>query len=180
MVGARRLGGEAIQPLAAGVVCPEVLRNARHAGAWRRATSCGAALKVRHATNDLPAALVVDDDAAIRESLHQLLEDEGYAVTLAADGVDALEALRSASDRMVVLLDVMMPRLDGHGVLRAVMADPRLASQHRFVVMSASISALSGPLLPLIQEVGASTLIKPFSIDQLLTALSDAASQLTH
>lgn len=127
-----------------------------------------------------PAALVVDDDAAIRETLHQLLEDEGYFVAQASDGVIALETLRSTPDRMVVLLDVMMPRLDGRGVLEAVTDDGRLMRQHRFVVMTAAANTLSGPLMGLMRQVDAPALIKPFSIDRLLALVSEAASQLVN
>jgi two-component system, chemotaxis family, chemotaxis protein CheY len=127
-----------------------------------------------------PAALVVDDDAAIRETLHQLLEDEGYSVAQAPDGVIALETLRSTPDRMVVLLDVMMPRLDGRGVLEAVTDDGRLMRQHRFVVMTAAANTLSGPLMQLMRQVDAPALIKPFNIDRLLALVSEAASQLVN
>jgi CheY-like chemotaxis protein len=121
---------------------------------------------------------VVDDDAAIRETLHQLLEDEGYLVEQASDGVAALDAMRTSKRRMVVLLDVMMPRLDGLGVLQAVTSDEVLVSRHRFVVMTASSSALTDALTQLMRQVKAPALIKPFSIEQLLGLLAEAASQL--
>ena len=61
--------------------------------------------------------LVVDDDRAVRESLRRSLSFNGYSVTLAEDGVEALEAI--AADRPDgVVLDVMMPRLDGLEVCR--------------------------------------------------------------
>ncbi|HZC06618.1 MAG TPA: response regulator [Ktedonobacterales bacterium] len=124
------------------------------------------------------SVLVVDDDAAIRETLHQLLVDDGYAVMLAPDGVVALDMLREAPHPMVVLLDLMMPRLDGFGVLAAVMADHRLQRQHRFVIMTASASALSGPTAPVIEQLGALSLIKPFNIEHLLELVAEAASHL--
>lgn len=133
---------------------------------------------MRPATTHPPTALVVDDDAAIRETLHQLLEDEGYLVEQAPDGVAALDALRASKRRMVVLLDVMMPRLDGLGVLQAVTSDEALANRHRFVVMTASSSALTDSLVQLMRQVKAPALIKPFSIEQLLDLLAEAASQL--
>jgi two-component system response regulator MprA len=68
------------------------------------------------------SVLVADDDRAIRESLERALELEGYAVTTAADGVQALTlARRIAPD--VVILDVMMPAVDGIGVCRVLRAD---------------------------------------------------------
>lgn len=137
------------------------------------------ALTVRLATVYSPAVLVVDDDAAIRETLHQLLEDEGYYVEQAPDGIAALDTLRSTARRMVVLLDVMMPRLDGFGVLQAVTGDEGLTHQHRFVIMTASTAAITEGLTQLMRRLGAPALIKPFSIDQLLKVMEDAASQLT-
>lgn len=133
---------------------------------------------MRPATIHPPTALVVDDDAAIRETLHQLLEDEGYQVEQASDGVAALDALRATPRRMVVLLDVMMPRLDGFGVLQAVTSDAELANRHRFVVMTASASAITDGLTRLMRQVNAPALIKPFSIEQLLATLAEAVSQL--
>ncbi|RYZ41944.1 MAG: response regulator transcription factor [Myxococcaceae bacterium] len=58
--------------------------------------------------------LVVDDDMDIRDALQDVLELEGYAVQLAADGLEALERLRSSEPRpQLILLDLMMPRMDG-------------------------------------------------------------------
>lgn len=124
------------------------------------------------------AALLVDDDAAIRETLHQLLEDEGYHVMEAPDGVAALDALRSTPYRMVVLLDLMMPRLDGYGVLLAVIDDAQLLSQHRYILMTAAASALTGSLLQLMLEFDVPALVKPFSVERLLTVMAEAESQL--
>jgi CheY-like chemotaxis protein len=93
--------------------------------------------------NDAPAragaqrVLVVDDDVAIRHALRLLLEDEGLAVTEAADGRAVLAILRATSDRYVVLLDQMMPQLNGFGVLSAIAKDVRLRSWHSFVLMTA-------------------------------------------
>ena len=56
--------------------------------------------------------LVVDDDKAVRESLRRSLELNGYAVSLAADGAEALAGIGGIAPDVVVM-DVMMPRLDG-------------------------------------------------------------------
>jgi CheY-like chemotaxis protein len=58
--------------------------------------------------------LVVDDDPGIQELLVALLEDEGYAVLVAGDGLEALDALAVARPDIIVL-DMMMPRMDGYG-----------------------------------------------------------------
>ena len=61
--------------------------------------------------------LVVDDDRAVRESLRRSLAFNGYQVDLASDGKDALEAVQQRRPDAMVL-DVMMPRLDGLEVCR--------------------------------------------------------------
>jgi DNA-binding response OmpR family regulator len=63
--------------------------------------------------------LVVDDDSAIRQLLTDVLEIEGHEVQAVADGLAALRALEAVRPDFVVL-DVMMPNLDGYGVLRAI------------------------------------------------------------
>ena len=70
--------------------------------------------------------LLADDNADMRDYLSRLLGSRGYAVTAAADGVQALEAARRVRPD-VVLSDVMMPELDGFGLLRAFRADPELS-----------------------------------------------------
>ncbi len=59
-----------------------------------------------------PRVLVVDDDKAVRESLRRSLEFNGYAVALASDGAEALAGIAGHAPDVVVM-DVMMPRLDG-------------------------------------------------------------------
>ena len=63
--------------------------------------------------------LVADDDRNIAELLRLYLEKEGYTVTLACDGVDALEKFNSDTPN-IILLDIMMPRLDGWQVCREI------------------------------------------------------------
>src|SRR3954453_11795936 len=57
--------------------------------------------------------LVVDDERAVRDSLRRALELEGYAAELAADGAEALERLEGTAPPDAVLLDVLMPNVDG-------------------------------------------------------------------
>src|SRR5262245_41810687 len=81
------------------------------------ASGCDVAKAARH------SVLVVDDDDDIRYSLRNLLVVYDFDVLLAADGVEALKIL--ASSRVcAVVIDLMMPRLDGVGVVRALLAKP--------------------------------------------------------
>ena len=77
-------------------------------------------------TRDRPLVLVVDDEPANRALLEKLLKHHGYEVTQADDGVAALEAVEARAPDLVCL-DVMMPRLDGLGVCRALREEPRHA-----------------------------------------------------
>ena len=65
--------------------------------------------------------LVVDDDRAVRDSLKRSLEFNGYQVSMASDGAEALAGIGSARPDVVVM-DVMMPRLDGIEATRALRA----------------------------------------------------------
>ena len=71
--------------------------------------------------------LVVDDYAAVRNSVLRLLASHGYAATAVAGGRQALNVLRSCAPGLIIL-DLNMPDVDGLGVLRAVRADARLAT----------------------------------------------------
>jgi two-component system KDP operon response regulator KdpE len=66
-----------------------------------------------------PRALVVDDDAPIRALLATLVAQHGYAVETAGDGAEAIDRL-SADGYSLVLLDLMMPRVDGYAVLHHI------------------------------------------------------------
>lgn len=72
--------------------------------------------------------LVVEDDEFNRDLLHELLSNVGYDVTLAEDGEEAWRILQSGQQQFAaILLDRMMPRLDGMGLLALIKADPRFA-----------------------------------------------------
>jgi CheY-like chemotaxis protein len=80
--------------------------------------------------------LVVEDDPALRDLLHTVLLDEGYEARTATDGATALALLESWRPQ-VILLDLMMPGMDGWQFRHLQQADPRLASIP-LVVMSAA------------------------------------------
>lgn len=87
--------------------------------------------------------LVVDDDRDIRESLHEALEDYGYAVVDAVDGLDAIEQMRAASELPdLILLDLMMPRMNGMEFRQEMVKEERLKSVP-VVVITADASARS-------------------------------------
>ena len=112
--------------------------------------------------------LVVDDDHAIRDVARLVLEDAGYAVMEAANGEVALRTLRAHMMPLVVLLDDLMPGIDGLGVLRAAAADPSIAQRCSFILMTGSARLLSPALAPDLQPLHVHLLPKPFDADVLL------------
>ncbi|HLJ80264.1 MAG TPA: response regulator [Ktedonobacterales bacterium] len=122
--------------------------------------------------------LIVDDDEGIRETIRFALEDAGYTVAEASDGLAALKQLRAGRERMVVLLDLMMPGLDGAGLLGAVAADAQLSSQYAFVLITANTKTLTLAFATLLQNLSVPVLTKPFDIDTLLDAVATAAHRL--
>ncbi|MEA3084633.1 MAG: hypothetical protein QOC89_2330 [Paraburkholderia sp.] len=112
--------------------------------------------------------LVVDDNADLREYMSRILRAAGHDVQLATDGVAALEAARAAPPDLI-LSDVMMPRLDGFGLLRELRADPELRDTP-FLMLSARAGeeARVGGI-----EHGADDyLTKPFSARELLARVA--------
>ncbi len=83
-----------------------------------------------------PTVLIVDDDPQIRKMLIEVLTLEGYPTETAVNGQEALAILATSGPR-VILLDLLMPVLDGRGVMEALDADPAMRAQHKVVLVSA-------------------------------------------
>lgn len=122
----------------------------------------------------LQTLLVVDDDLDIRDALQDVFELEGYAVLLAADGLEALAQLRQVETPPgLILLDLMMPRMDGFAFREALRHDSAL-SDIPVLVASADLD-IKGAAEGL--DV-AGWLRKPLDLSELLSAvkrLSQAA-----
>jgi len=121
--------------------------------------------------------LVVDDDKGIRDLLEGLLQEEGYNVAAARNGREALELLRKRADLgpHVILLDLMMPVLDGYAVMETLAADARLRDSHALVVMSAAQRLYEGHF-----DLANALLPKPFAIDDVLETVSQWTHRITH
>jgi CheY-like chemotaxis protein len=105
--------------------------------------------------------LVVDDDAAIRQFIQMALEGNGYEVTTAEDGKEALDSLRDAPPR-VILLDMRMPVMDGWAFTRAYRLTP--PPHAPIVVLTAARDAAEYA-----GDVDADAfLAKPFNLRELL------------
>jgi CheY-like chemotaxis protein len=101
-----------------------------------------------------------------------VLVSKGYRVSAAADGREALQRLRAATEPHIVLLDIVMPLMDGIAVVTEIERDPNLrAIGHQFVLMSSTVR-MSQPDVP----PTAGQLAKPFTRQQL-TEMVDAIEQ---
>jgi CheY-like chemotaxis protein len=111
--------------------------------------------------------LVVDDDPGIREALADLLGEEGYHVVTAMNGVEALDKLRepSLARPCVILLDLMMPHMNGHQFFAEQQQDRELASIP-IVVISAD-----GAVRQKAAQFGGEFLSKPVRIERVLEAV---------
>ncbi|MEV6300495.1 response regulator transcription factor [Actinoplanes sp. NPDC051861] len=106
--------------------------------------------------------LVVEDDAAVRDSLARTLRFEGYQVDTAGDGVQALEAVRDG-DPDALILDVSMPRMDGLEACRRLRADGMILP----VLMLTARTSVGDRVAGL--DAGADDyLVKPFALQELL------------
>lgn len=123
--------------------------------------------------------LVVDDDCDIRATVRLLLEYEGYRVSEACDGQEALEALRCAPGSMVMLLDLNMPIMDGRQVLATLAQDSDLAARHRVIVVSAyADQPMPEAALALVRAHDIPFIRKPFELEDLLDHVARASEHM--
>jgi CheY-like chemotaxis protein len=114
----------------------------------------------------MPTVLVVEDEPDIRDGIAEALCAEGYGVLVAADGKNALEHLRDGAITDVIVLDMMMPVMDGWQFLAEKEADPALA---RIPVIVTSAAPQKLPQ-------GATTMMrKPFDLGRLLATIAELA-----
>ncbi len=110
--------------------------------------------------------LVVDDERAVRESLRRALELEGYEIELANDGQEALYRLESQAEPDAVVLDVLMPGLDGLEVCKRL----RRSGSKLPVLMLTARDAVENRVAGL--DAGADDyLTKPFALEELLARI---------
>lgn len=116
-------------------------------------------------TEVVKTVLVVEDTEDLRELFIDVLAGAGYSAQGAENGREALDVLATMPERpCVVLLDMMMPVMDGAEFLNAIHADPKLAALPVVVVSAASTKMPDG-----VQKV----MKKPVAIDALLDAVSE-------
>ena len=115
--------------------------------------------------------LVVEDNEGIREAVAEALADAGYGVWLAANGAIAIDELRASSDLpFLILLDLMMPVMDGTQFLQEMRQDPRLSALPVVVVTA------DGNAIAKAAALGThSGLRKPVQLKELLSTVSKYA-----
>ena len=112
------------------------------------------------------SVLIVDDDAEVRELLRLALSADGYHVAAVSNGRDGLHHLRSHAETCIIVLDLMLPLMDG-GQFRAAQLRDRSLSWIPVVVMSAAVDADRRA-----RELGARRFVKkPLELDQVRHAL---------
>ena len=109
--------------------------------------------------------LIVDDEDDIRESIQTILEEEGYRAVGASNGREALRLLQEAADRpCLILLDLMMPVMDGWRLLELLKSDANLCDIPVTVVSAARYQG----------SVGATRFIKkPLNVELLIQTVKD-------
>ena len=113
------------------------------------------------------AILIVEDEPDIRESLQEFFEYEGYAVATASDGAVALARLAAGELPCLVILDLIMPYVNGNEVYARMQSDPRLAGVPVIVSTSDPSRAPSGVLI----------MRKPIDLERLLGAVRQHCAQ---
>jgi CheY-like chemotaxis protein len=112
--------------------------------------------------NDLKKILIIDDDVHLREALADLLQSRGYRVSSADDGAKALLRLRDSDPPGLILLDLMMPVIDGHEFLAHRDVDPVLADIPVVVISAGRHPRRS------VAPSAADVLYKPFEADEFI------------
>jgi CheY-like chemotaxis protein len=113
----------------------------------------------------MPEVMIVEDDRDTREMLERFLQLEGFAVRTASNGEAALETLRAGGNPCVILLDLMMPVMNGWQFREAQAQDPEFAKIPVVVVTAA------GPRAEMPAIAADGWLSKPVDFEQLLAAI---------
>jgi CheY-like chemotaxis protein len=113
-------------------------------------------------------ALLVDDDARNIFALSSVLERRGMEVLTASTGSEALTILNSRSDVAIVLMDIMMPGMDGYETMQAIRAKPGF---RRLPILALTAKAMKGDREKCLEAGASDYLAKPVNVEQLLSAL---------
>lgn len=118
-----------------------------------------------------PAILAVDDDEMNLKIVDEILSDAGYDMVLVKDGQSAMDALANLPEIKVVLLDWMMPVMDGMEVLKKVRANP---GYHDRVVMMLTALDTKDRVMEALQKGADDYIVKPFDAVKLIEKVRGA------
>ena len=112
--------------------------------------------------------LLVDDDARNIFALSSVLERRGMKVLTATTGNEAIELLSNTSDLAIVLMDIMMPEMDGYQTIAKIRENP---TYRRLPIIALTANAMKGDREKCLEAGASDYLAKPVKTDQLLSAL---------
>jgi len=112
--------------------------------------------------------LVVDDDVRNIFALSSVLERRGMVVLTAGTGREAIAILDSTPDLSIVLMDIMMPEMDGYETMQVIRQNPAL---HRLPIIALTAKAMMGDREKCMDAGASDYLAKPVNTEQLLSAL---------
>ncbi len=112
--------------------------------------------------------LLVDDDARNIFALSSVLERRGMQVLTATTGKEAIELVRTTPDLAIVLMDIMMPQMDGYQTIAAIRESPSL---QRLPIIALTAKAMKGDREKCLEAGASDYLAKPVNTEQLLSAL---------
>jgi CheY-like chemotaxis protein len=113
-------------------------------------------------------ALVVDDDIRNIFALSSVLERRGMIVLTAGTGREAIETLETTPDLAIVLMDIMMPEMDGYETMQVIRRNPAL---QRLPIVALTAKAMKGDREKCLEAGASDYLAKPVNTEQLLSAL---------
>jgi len=112
--------------------------------------------------------LVVDDDVRNIFALSSILERRGMTVLSAGTGKEAIETIEKTSDLAIVLMDIMMPEMDGYETMQVIRQNPAL---RRLPIVALTAKAMKGDRERCLEAGASEYLAKPVNTEQLLSAL---------
>ena len=110
----------------------------------------------------------MDDDARNIFALSSVLERRGMKVLTATTGREAISILKSDKNIAIVLMDIMMPEMDGYETIQAIRAD---SSSRRLPIIALTAKAMKGDREKCLEAGASDYLAKPVNTEQLLSAL---------
>jgi two-component system, chemotaxis family, chemotaxis protein CheY len=119
--------------------------------------------------------LLVEDDDDIREVMQEVLVSEGFGVEVAKDGIEALGKLDGARRPPLILLDMMMPKMDGETFLKVLRDRPAMADIPVVVISGNAAARDKASGLR-----AAACLVKPFELDELLGVVRRLTQPAAH